>query len=192
MAIKCLNGSANPQRITWSCSSCTALVIASQRMAVDSRVRLTLWELWRTVCVFVPSEGKELRNPAMWFATFTRGGLENQHLRASLERISVSLRSRTAEKTSHMMCRQLGVSTASVQCVACRVRRLLPWPGLHLNNPWRWISSAAPPLFTPPSRSRVKQLFTSGSSYTCGLASASLVKPKRWPRNSILRPLSEE
>lgn len=60
-------------------------------------------------------------------------------------------------------------------------QQLLLWHSWYPNNPLWLVSWRALPSFTPPSRSSVDQLFTSGSGYTRGWALASLVKPKRWP-----------
>lgn len=66
--------------------------------------------------------------------------------------------------------------------VKCRSREQVSLRHCRYPNNPGWLVSHRPvPFFTPPSRSCVEQLFTSRSGYTCGWASASLVKPKRWP-----------
>lgn len=75
-----------------------------------------------------------------------------------------------------------------VSNVACRDAGFRCDNDHYPDNRWGWTSRKALPFFTPPTRSRVKQLFTSGSGYTRWLSLGESCETKEMTWNSILRP----
>lgn len=77
-----------------------------------------------------------------------------------------------------------------VSNLACRDARSHCDNGHYPDNRRGWTSCTALPFFAPPTRSRVKQLFTSGSGYTWWLSLGESCETKEMTWNSILWPLS--